>query len=199
MNKKEFLKKLEVELKITKSSEHTIKNYTKLNSNFFDFIKKNPGEISEDDVKLYVAENFSERAAISTIMFLAAIKYSFTSILKKDPTAAIKRPKREKRIPTVLTKQEVINLFKNLNNKKSKLMITLMYAAGMRVSELTRMKVEDLDFEEKVGYIRQGKGRKDRIFNIPNFLAVKLKKHVEKQRSPLSYSQTFFCNSPFRK
>jgi len=188
MNKKEFLKKLEVELKITKSSEHTIKNYTKLNSNFFDFIKKNPGEISEDDVKLYVAENFSERAAISTIMFLAAIKYSFTSILKKDPTAAIKRPKREKRIPTVLTKQEVINLFKNLNNKKSKLMITLMYAAGMRVSELTRMKVEDLDFEEKVGYIRQGKGRKDRIFNIPNFLAVKLKKHVEKQKQ---FNQTY--------
>jgi integrase/recombinase XerD len=57
-----------------------------------------------------------------------------------------------------------------------------MYAAGMRVSELTNMKVDDLDFKEKVGYIRQGKGKKDRIFNIPNFLVTKLQKHIEKQK-----------------
>ncbi len=182
MNKEEFLKKLEVELKITQSSVHTIKNYVRLNLQFLDFINKTPEEITEDDLKLYVAEKLSERAAISTIMFLAAIKYAHTAILKKDPTASIKRPKREKRIPTVLTKKEVLDLFQNLNNKKSRLMITLMYAAGMRVSELTGIKVNDLDFEDKVGHIRQGKGKKDRIFNVPNFLAVKLKKHVEIQK-----------------
>ena len=96
MNKEEFLKKLEVELKITQSSEHTLKNYTRFNSQFLDFINKNPEEITEDDLKFYIAEKLSERAAISTIMFLAAIKYAHSGILKKDPTASIKRPKREK-------------------------------------------------------------------------------------------------------
>ncbi len=182
MNKEEFLKKLEVELKITKSSEHTLKNYVRLNSQFLDSAEKSPEEITEDDIKIYIADNLADRAAISTIMFLAAIKYSFSGILKRDPTVSIKRPKREKRTPTVLTKKEVLELFKNLNNKKSKLMITLMYAAGMRVSELTGIKINDLDFEDKVGHIRQGKGKKDRIFNIPNFLATKLKKHVENQK-----------------
>jgi integrase/recombinase XerD len=182
MNKEEFLKKLEVELKITQSSEHTLNNYLRLNSQFLDFINKEPSQITEDDLKLYIAEKLSQRAAISTIMFLAAIKYAHSGILKKDPTAQIKRPKREKRIPTVLTKKEVLELFQNLNNKKSKLMITLMYAAGMRVSELTKIKVNDLEFEDKVGHIRQGKGKKDRIFNIPNFLAAKLIKHVENQK-----------------
>ena len=182
MNKQDFLKKLEVELKITKSSEHTLKNYLRFNEQFLDYLNKEPEEITEDDIKFYIAEKLSERAAISTIMFLAAIKYAHGGILKKDPTTSIKRPKREKRIPTVLTKKEVLDLFQNLNNKKSKLMITLMYAAGMRVSELTSIKVTDLNFEEKVGHIRQGKGKKDRIFNIPNFLASKLTKHVEDQK-----------------
>lgn len=182
MNKEEFLKKLQIELKIAKNSIYTFKNYVKLNELFLDFINKDPDEVTEDDVKEYIAEKLSERSAIASIMFLAAIKYSFSGVLKKDITANIKRPKREKRIPTVLTKKEVVELFKNLSNKKSKLMITLMYAAGMRVSELTALKIEDLDFEENIGQIRQAKGKKDRIFNIPKFLSARLKRYANQQR-----------------
>jgi len=170
MNPKEFLKKLEVELKISKNSIYTLRNYLTLNEKFLNFINKNPEEITEDDLKLYVAEKFSDRSAISTILFLSAIKYSFNSILQKDITLNIKRPKREKRLPSVLTKQEVINLFDSINNKKSKLMISLLYASGLRVSEITNLKIDDLDFEEKIGQVRQAKGKKDRIFNIPLFL-----------------------------
>ena len=183
MNKEEFLKKLEVELKISKNSIHTLKNYTKFNSLFLNWINKSPEEVVEDDVKLYVAENLSERSAISIIMFLASIKYAYSSILKFDPTANIKRPRREKRNPTVLTKKEVMNLLEALNTKKSKLMIALMYAAGMRVSELTNLKKEDLEFDERIGHIRQAKGKKDRIFNIPDFLFNKLRRHLQKEDS----------------
>src|SRR6056297_3027683 len=152
MNKDEFLKKLEIELKITKSSTHTLKNYIRFNSMFFDWIKKEPAEITEDDVKYYIAENLSERAAITTIMFLSAVKYSYTSILKKDITAGIKRPKREKKLPTVLTKKEVLSLFEAINAKKSRLMITFLYSTGMRVSELTNLKIDDLDFDDRIGH-----------------------------------------------
>ena len=183
MNKDEFLKKLEIELKIGKNSAHTLKNYLRLNSQFLDYTKKDPDKVNEDDIKLYIAENLSDKAAISIIMFLAAIKYSYTSILKNDPTANIRRPKREKRLPTVLTKDEIFSLLKELNNKKSKLMISLVYATGMRVSEITSLKINDLDLEESIGHVRQGKGKKDRIFNIPKFLSSKLKRFVEKQKS----------------
>jgi len=57
-----------------------------------------------------------------------------------------------------------------------------MYACGMRVSELINLKINDLDFNEKIGHIKQAKGRKDRIFNIPEFLFLDLKKQVEKQK-----------------
>lgn len=182
MNKDEFLKKIEIELKITKSSVHTLKNYIRFNSMFLDYVNKNPDEITEDDIKEYIAEKLSQRASITTIMFLSAIKYAQTSIFKKDPTSAIRRPKREKRLPTVLTKKEVINLFQSINTKKSKLMITFLYSTGIRVSELTNLKIDDLDFNDKMGQVRQGKGKKDRIFNIPKFLLARLKTYSEKQK-----------------
>ena len=84
MNKEEFLKKIEVELKISKNSIYTIKNYVKSNKNFLEFTERKPEDLTEDDVKNYIAENLSERSAISIIMFLAAIKFAYSSILKKD-------------------------------------------------------------------------------------------------------------------
>ncbi|MBU3907110.1 MAG: tyrosine-type recombinase/integrase [Nanoarchaeota archaeon] len=183
MEKEEFLKKLETELKISKNSEYTIRNYLDANSKLFKFINKSPGEVSEDDIKDFMAENISKMASSSVIVFLSAIRYAFTNILKKDPTLAIKRPKREKRLPSVLTKEEVKSLISALSNKKSRLMVSMIYACGFRVSEIINLKVKDLDFTEKIGHVRQAKGKKDRIFNIPSFLLSNLKKQAEKQTS----------------
>lgn len=182
MNSEEFLKKIETELKISRSSPHTIRNYLRANKSFLDFTKKPLSEITTDDVKLYLAENLTENSSMTIIQFLSAIKYAFLNLLKEDITAGIKRPKREKRIPSVLTKEEVKLLLSSIQNPKSRLMVTMLYAAGLRVSELTSLKISDLDFSNKVGYVKQGKGRKDRIFNIPeNFLA-ELKAQAEQQK-----------------
>ncbi|MAF50837.1 MAG: hypothetical protein CMH64_01975, partial [Nanoarchaeota archaeon] len=90
--------------------------------------------------------------------------------------------KKEKRIPSVLTKEEIKKLLTTISNKKSKLITTLIYAAGLRVSELVNLKVDDLNFEELIGHVRQGKGKKDRIFNLPENLTKFLKKQVETQK-----------------
>jgi len=183
MKREDFFRKLEIELKISKSSEYTIRNYLEANKKFLDATKKSPGKIEEDDIKLYLAEVHSQSSAMSIILFLSALKYAFLNILKKDPTINIKRPKREKRLPAVLTKKEVISLLKTSKPfKKSWLMISLLYACGMRVSELVGLQVKNLNFEERIGHIRQAKGRKDRIFNIPDFLYKHLSKQVSKQQ-----------------
>ncbi len=193
MEKEEFLEKLKIELKISKNSNYTLRNYARSIEGLFSFIDKKPDEITEDDIKRYLVEKFSESSASSTIVFLSALKYAFTNILGKDPTISIKRPKREKRIPTVLTKEEVRRLIDSFDSKKSKLMVSLIYACGMRVSELLQLKINDFDFDEKVGHIRQGKGRKDRIFNIPNFLFKQLFKQVIKQKEN---KQEFLFSGP---
>jgi len=182
MIKEDFLQKIETELKIAKNSPHTIKVYTQANALLLDAVNKQPEQITKDDIKLYLAENLTDKAAMSIIQFLAAIKYAHSNILETDPTVGIKRPKREKRIPSVLTKEEVTKLLDSFTNKKSKLMVSMLYACGMRVSELTGLKVADLNFDEKIGHIRQAKGNKDRVFNIPQFLTKDLLKQVNAQK-----------------
>lgn len=193
MQKEEFLKKLEVELKISKNSDYTIRNYLNSNRRLFDFSKKGPGEITEDDVKMYVAENLSNSASTSIILFLSAIKYAYSNILKRDITLGIRRPKREKRLPTVLTKDEIKKMLSNIETRKSKLMVSLLYACGMRVSEILNLKIDDLNFDERAGNIRQGKGKKDRIFNIPSFLFNDLKKQAKRQKES---GQEFLFTGP---
>jgi len=183
MTPEEFLKKIEIELKISKNSVYTIRNYTDANKQLIEQVGKQPEDITKDDVKMFMAERLSDKTSSSTILFLAAIKYSFTNILQKDITLGIKRPKKERRIPTVLTKDEVRNLIAAAFNFKSKLMVSLLYACGFRISELTNLKIVDLNFEEKTGFVKQGKGKKDRLFNIPEFLLEDLKKQVDEQRA----------------
>jgi len=183
MKQEEFLKKLEIELKISKSSAYTLRNYLAANKNLLEYLDKYPSEIETDDIKDYMAEKLSDKAASSIILFLAAIKYSHQAIFKDDPTASIKRPKKERHLPTILSKEEIKKLLNELKTEKSKLMASLMYACGFRVSELVNLKIVDLNFPEKIGHIRQAKGNKDRIFNIPFFLLDELKDQAEKQKN----------------
>ena len=81
MTPKEFLKKIEVELKISKASPHTIQNYLKQNKLLLDFTKKEPERITVEDIKLYISENLTTRAASTITLFLAAIKYAYITIL----------------------------------------------------------------------------------------------------------------------
>jgi len=182
MTPQEFLHKLETELKISKNSEYTIRNYLRANSELLEFCKKGPDEVVEDDVKTFMATKLTDKASSTIIVFLSALRFAYSNLLKKDITIGIKRPKRERKIPAVLTKDEIKQLFNSLPTKKSKLMVSLTYACGFRVSELINLKVNDLNFEEMIGHVRQAKGKKDRIFNIPKFLLKSLKKQVLNQQ-----------------
>jgi len=182
MEKGEFLKRLEVELKISKNSKYTIRNYIRANEALLNFTNKRPEEIQIEDVKAYQAEKLSDKSSKSIVLFLSAIRYAYSNILKKDPTLGIKRPKKENKLPTVLTKEEVLKLLYVIKNKKSKLMVSLIYALGLRVGELINLKVSDLDFNEKIGYIRQSKGNKDRKVIIPDSLYQELKDQAKAQK-----------------
>jgi integrase/recombinase XerD len=181
MKKEEFLQSLKIELKISKASPYTIRNYLNANSSLLTFTNKNPQDIISSDIKSYLAKNLATKATSSIILFLAAIKYAHTNILQTDPTATIRRPKKETHLPTILSKSEIKSLLQNLKNEKSHLITSLIYACGFRVSEITNLKIQDLNLQEKIGHIRQAKGNKDRIFNIPEFLLDNLKYHIDQQ------------------
>lgn len=141
---------------------------------------KTPEQITQQDVKNFLADKMSERASASGILFLASIRFAYSNIFGKDPTAGIKRPKRESKIPQVLTKEEVLKLIDSADNQKSKLILQLLYSSGLRVSEIVNLRKSDLDFNEKTGWVRGGKGGKDRMFILSEKLVKKLEKFIDK-------------------
>jgi len=181
MNTQEFLKNLETEIKISKLSPYTIRNYIMFNKKLLEHSNKQPEEIVQQDIKNFLADKMNDRASSSTILFLASIKFAFTSLLQKDPTSGIKRPKSEKKIPEVLTKDEVIKLLDSAQTNKSRLIMQLLYSSGLRVSEIVNLKSRDLDFNENIGWVRAGKGKKDRMFTLSKKLSNKLKKYIDKR------------------
>lgn len=178
MNNEEFLKRLETEIKISKLSPYTVRNYIDFNKQLLLHANKQPEEIDTYDIKNFLADKMNERASSSTILFLASIKFAYTALLGKDPTSAVKRPKNEKKIPVVLTKQEVSQLIDSASTNKSRLILQLLYSSGLRVSELVKIKKQDLDFNENMGWVRSGKGKKDRMFILSKKLSKKLEKFI---------------------
>ena len=74
--------------------------------------------------------------------------------------------KQQKKVSAWLTKEEVIQLLNQIKNKKHLLLTKLLFSSGMRVSEIVNLKVKDLEFNQSYGWVRQGKGNKDRMFII---------------------------------
>ncbi len=98
----------------------------------------------------------------SVNLALSSIKFYFKEILKKNIASNIKAPKIEKKLPTVLTMDEIKSLLDATKNARQRLLIELLYSSGLRVSEAVKLEVNDLDLAENMGTVRSGKGKKDR-------------------------------------
>lgn len=181
MDKQEFLKKIETELRIKRASENTIKNYIYFNSKFLDFCKKEPNQINEQDIKNFLA-SISNKSIATSVLAISAIKFAFSKILGKDLTENIERPKKEKKLPEVLSKEEIKKLIESAKTRKSRIIVQLLYSTGMRVSELVNLKKDDLNLQERIVIVRKGKGKKDRIVILPEKLIDELKEYMEKNK-----------------
>jgi len=170
-----MLEKLETELKLRGFSEKTVSSYIFHNQKFLDFIKKQPDEIETDDIKQYIAHLMTKKLKPSSInLTICALRFYYEQVLEKD-LKKIKAPKQEQKLPTVLTKDEIKQLIESAETKKSKLIISFLYSSGLRVSELVNLKIQDLNLDEKTGMVREGKGKKDRMFIIPERIVGDLK------------------------
>lgn len=175
------LKKLETELKIRGFSPETVKAYTRHNICFLAFIKKKPDSVSEDDLKAYLAYLISDKGLSSSTVALvrSSLLFFYNQVLGKG-FSSIKTPKIRRNVPDVLSKQEVKALINACVKEKSRLLIEVLYSSGLRVSECLNLRVEDIDFEERVCFVKQGKGKKDRLTVLSKALAASLKIYFDK-------------------
>jgi len=107
--------------------------------------------------------------------------------LEKNIFAKIKAPKLEKKLPTVLTKDEIKRLIAVHKNFKHQLLIKMLYSSGLRVSECVSLKINDLELDEKMGTVRSGKGRKDRLIILSDNLISDIRKYLNKRNDNSPY------------
>jgi len=159
-----FFDSLKKELAIRNFSQKTVKVYLYYNQNLIDFCQKDPTLIKESDIKAYIEYLLEEKKVSGSTARLAlnALKFYYLNIKKRrfNYLFNLNMPKKPKRLPVVLSKPEVDRLLDVVVNKKHKLILALMYSSGLRVSEAVKLKVEDLDFDNKILWVRLGKGKK---------------------------------------
>jgi site-specific recombinase XerD len=135
--------------------------------------------MSKKDVRLFL-ESLSEKGLTGNTMnvYHMAIRFLFEDVLDKRIWIDIKYSKVPEKLPVVLSKEEVKKLFSVIKNSKHKLMTQLMYSAGLRVSELINLKINDIDLDKNYGWVHGGKGGKDRLFIVAESLKSELKKFI---------------------
>ena len=113
----------------------------------------------------------------------SALKFYFEKILKRKFFGNIPRSKKAKKIPVVLTKDEVKKILSSVENVKHKLILAVMYSSGLRVSEVTHIRVRDLSPENKMLFVREAKGMKDRSTIISEKVLEVLKKYIKNKKA----------------
>ncbi len=173
------MEKLITEMKIMGFSKRTIKSYIYHNRCFLEFIKKNENEINEEDVKKYIGHLLGDKeySAASVSLIRAALKFYYDEVLKKN-IVNFKTPKSEKKLPVVLNKGEIKRLINSANNERDKLIIKMLYSSGLRLSECINLKINDIEFEDNMVWVRKGKGKKDRVSIVSKNLCLELKKYL---------------------
>jgi len=181
--------KLETELKLRGFTPATIRSYMAQNRQFLSFIKKLSSEITEEDVRIYLGHLISEKnlKPASVSLALSSLKFLYEGMMKKKLFVDIKPPKIEKKLPTVLTKYEIKKMLESVKNPKHKLLIQFLYASGLRVSECVKIKMKDIDLNEKLGRVISGKGKKDRNIILSDALIKSISLHLKKRKEQSDY------------
>jgi len=184
MNLQELLKKIEGELRLRNYSRRTIKSYLFCLREYFKYIKDVRREPEIVKIKEYLLKKQARGQSSQTInLHLQAIKHFYLEICKSDTKIDIKFAKTASKLPIVLSRSEIDRVIDSIKNPKHRLMISLSYGAGLRVSEAVNLKIKDVDLEELTIHIKGAKGNKDRISTLSEKICDDLKKMIALGRS----------------
>ncbi|MDA1060866.1 MAG: tyrosine-type recombinase/integrase [bacterium] len=162
-----LLERMRDELRVKGRSKRTIKAYVHCLKSYLHEVA-DWRQFDEVQIKSFLLQKHDKNYASSTInIYLNSIKFFYKRILGISDFIKISFVKRRKRLPVVLSRDEVRKIIDVISNEKHRLIISLAYGAGLRVSEVVSLKVADLDFSRKLVYIRDGKGNKDRVTLLP--------------------------------
>ena len=178
-----YLEKISTELKLKGFSDKTVKIYSYFIKKYLDKLEKEnkqPENAIQDDIKSFLASLIDTYSNKSRALATSSLRFFYKSVInKQELMLGIEIPKLEQYLPSVLTKEEIKKLIEAAYTEKSKLIMSMLYSSGIRVSELVGMKKSDLDLENKRGVVH-GKGNKSRQIFLSEKLCQDVKLFLEK-------------------
>jgi integrase/recombinase XerD len=170
-------------------SESTIKTYRESIGLFIRFLGNKPlGEIGNEDFEKFNKEYIIERAYSASFQnqIVNAVKLFFQNRQQRNLNIElIYRPKRPKTLPNVLSKEEVKAILEVHGNIKHRTMLSLIYACGLRRSELLNLKIQDVDSGRGFLMVKQAKGRKDRMVPLSDKIIALLREYYRYEKTVL--------------
>jgi site-specific recombinase XerD len=185
MTKEQILEKLRADLELRGRSEETIKEYTSKARLFQDYYGKPADEMGEQEIIGYLHYLLTEKKISQTsvntynsgLRFLYGVTLDRTLNYKKLP-----RLKQIRSLPNLFTKEEVRKIIDSAGSLTHRALLMLAYGSGLRLSEITNLKVSDIDSTQMRLFVRKGKGDRDRFALLPESTLDALREYWKEQR-----------------
>ncbi len=180
------------EMQIRGFSPNTQTMYVRRVAQFARFLGRSPATMTLEDVRAFQAHLAAKGCAAGTLVqCLAACRFLYRTTLGKEwDKSKLPYPKRDRRVPFVVSREEVMRLLGAVRSLKHRTILTICYAAGLRVTEARTLRVRDIDSKRMVIFVHLGKGRKDRVVPLSEPLLALLREYWRKTR-PTDY--LFLC------
>jgi len=179
-----LLDKMKKRLSVSNHSEQTIVNYLRSVEYLCKHTGKHPRDTEIDEIidYLYQLQYHKFRAWRTIKIYVAGLRWYYSHILEQEKLAfQIPYPKEEQDLPVVLSRKELFKLFSNCENIKHKLMLSMLYASGLRRNELLNLRIENIETNDGKFRIRinRSKGNKDRYTVLSEKLLPELRAYYQ--------------------
>ena len=175
------------DLEVRNYAASTIRAYVRHVAAFAQYFSQSPDRLGRQQIhryQLYLVRE-CKLATPSLSQIVSGLRFFYETTLGRHwISERIPYPRHERRLPTVLSRAEVAVLLDTPRNLKHRAMLMTLYGAGLRVSELVVLRLDDIDSKRKFIRVRQGKGRKDRETLLPDRLLAALRAYWKVSRSP---------------
>lgn len=156
------------ELKIRLYQPNTIRAYSNALRRFLRWFGNMPHRVTQEDARCFLEDLVDGGAQSDWVsQHLTVLRVAFDKLNGRQITLGLATPRKPKRMPLILSEDEVKRILEAAPSLRDKLFIGLMYATGMRVSEVTRLRWRDIDFDRRIVSVWQAKGRSDRQVTLP--------------------------------
>lgn len=176
------------DLRLRNYSPETILSYVRCIADFAGHFGRSPAELGASHIRSYQVFLLDEKR-VSTSTFnrvTAALRFLYRVTLDGQvPVERIPAAKRERRLPVVISTEEIKTFFDGVDNPKHQTLLFTIYGAGLRVSEVLALKSEDIDSSRGLIRVRQGKGKKDRYTILSSSLLLALRRYWRAWRPSL--------------